>query len=351
MSSKDFVPQLIQFKKSQPAPPEKPAPETDFGIAHQRWRVLTQSAQDPIWAHVLQQQLNNLESETRITWLNGQYEELYNHFEKLAQATQKNHRDQASDTRSQLLQYLNHFREAFQERFLPLLTETVREQGFQQLSHGFLTRLDALRLNNYSAFEKSREANLKNQQRCQTSSCDADELLAFLQLERLLDTVIDYQFAWERWQAKKAPLSSLEKLANKVLKVAPPTISAPPQAALLKWQQGEYQTATGLPIRVFEHSFLAWMKQGFRSLQQAMKEKFSKPQTLKQALLAFYTALLLEPQRAEPALALAWLLTLFNQPQNASLFLQYALQQEALPEIQLLLRYLRNRYALPQRKA
>lgn len=332
-----FSPQGIRFGQTA-APAAKAA---DFGPAHARLQAKLDGldAADPL-RQALTQQLAALESRCRAEWLAAWNSRIRQAFQALIEQVESPQRWRApasESLRQRLLEALGELRKNLQAELLGLLP-AGREAltPIQRFVTAQLTKLDALQLRNASAYEKSREVAAA----CRSLLIQAEalprELLALAELDKLLDTAVRYQFAWDVALAAKGELDShltaLQQIAVSGLR--PPRLpqAAPVEGLSWGWVGDQLCNDLGVPLRALKGSYREWMKRGLMGVQRAVQQGFASAPLL-EALEAFYCAHSLERERPEALVAIAWMLTLFQRPVQAVDCLELALRREPMAEI------------------
>lgn len=337
MSERDFLPQAISFGQTAAVSPKT----VDFGPEHAalqaQWQALTPENPWRLW---LEQDLTACESRWRRDWLIQWIDKIRTAFAALIECVEDPARwksESSEEVRQQLLTELGVLRKVLQAEYLSFLP-AGREAllPLQRFATVQLNKLDALQLRNASAYEKSCEtAAVHRLQLIQAQALPA-ELLALAELDKLLDTAVRYQFAWDvALQAKgemEHHLTALQQIALTGLR--PPRLPASPAVSGIQWNWSGEQLCNdlGVPLRALRGSYRDWFKQGLYALQQAIQQNFA-PTALLEALEAFYCAHSVARERAEALVAIAWLLTLLKSPVQAVDCLELALHREALPEI------------------
>ena len=338
MSEKDFLPQAISFGKAAAASVRA----ADFGPAHTALQTrLQRLAADSPWKPLLEQDLSALESEVRRQWLSEWLMRIRTAFTALVEQIEDPTRWRAPESeacRQKLLGELNALRKELQTGYLGLLPAGREQlQQLQRFVTAQLTKLDALQLRNASAYEKSREAAAAIRAQLQSAGALPEELLALAELDRLLDTAVRYQFAWDVALSAKGELehhlTALQQIAINGLRPPPP----PPVPAIAgmvwSWREDQLCNDLGVPLRALKGGYQDWMKRGLAAVQQAAHQHFASGDLLLEALEAFYCAHSAARERPEALVALAWLLTLLQKPVQAVDCLELALRREAMPEI------------------
>ena len=332
-----FSPQAIRFAA---APQAALKPAIAFGDEHAALSAQLAELPPESPAHAAQAQaLICLESSLRSNWLTQQTALIEIAFVALIEAGEDPERWREAATESlrrELLQQLFGLRIRLQSEYLALLPPERGLAPLQRYVTAQLTKLDALRLNNASACEKSREAAQAAHSGLISTQVLPAELLALVRLDRLLDTAIRYQFAWEVALNAKGELAhhltALQQIALTGLR--PPRRPDTPLAAGISWDwhQGRLQNDLGVSLRCLRAGYGDWMKRGLKAIQQAVRNSFAID-SLQEALECFYAAHSVAREKPEALVALAWLLTLLNRPEQAVDCLELALRREALPEI------------------
>lgn len=334
-----FLPQGISFGTGPLGPP--PKPKSDFGPGHsEAVLVLAALADDDPWREADAAALIRSESAWRQAWLSERITALRQAFAALIEAGEDPAHWRDPETlalRQQLLARLESLRDELQSEFLPLLPPERELLPLQRFVTAQLTKLDALRLGNASAWEKSREAAATARAGLAEAAVLPDELLSLLDLDRLLDTTVRYQFAWDVAQTASGEiehhLTALQQIALTGLRA--PHLPAAPAAEghAWHWHEDQLRNDLGVSLRCLRGSYGDWMKRGLQCLQQAIRREFAEASPLLEALDCFYAAHSAWRERAEPLVAIAWLLTLLDEPVTAVDSLELALRRQTLPEI------------------
>jgi len=343
----NFSPQAIQFsgnKKEEPA-----VVKGDYGAQHsQLERLISLHPENSPWRERLYKRLQIQESRFRCDWIEQQIKILKQCFSNLIEQVEdpeQIHSEATQDLRQQLLANFTNLRHVLQVEYLPLIKKAQYDLGvIQNLVMAQLNRLDALQLMSAAAFEKAVLISLDRRKELANVGGGVlpDELLALLALEELLDAAARYQFSWNRMKTyEPQAMSKLQEIAIQGLMPGmQPRSKRHPEGELLGWQGEKAVNRYGLVIDIYRKPYIYWMKTGIQMVQRAMKEKFHRMQPLEQALEAFYAAFSIEPDHLDAPLALAWILSLLDQPVYALDFLEYCLRLEARPEVQELYMFL-----------
>lgn len=325
----DFSPQLIQFGKTE-STLQRPAPEAGQQTPEK----------DSPWRQQYELQLRSQESLARAQWLQERNKKLKSRFATLIEQAENPANWKASPTQSTrqiLMAELLRLREQLQQDFMPLLPRSSEPTPQQRYLTAQLTKLDALRFRNLSAYEKSREAAAPYKGLLINLAVLPEELLALVELDRLLDAVIRYQLTLEVALSGKGKLeqhlTTLQEIALTGLREPKLPTANPVSGTLWHWKDGRLRNDLGVSLKGLRYGYNDWLRRGLKHLQTAIKQEFSQPELLLKALECFYCAHSVERERAESLVFLAWLLTLLNQPVLAVDCLEMALRRNAMIEI------------------
>lgn len=335
MHDNGFSPRGIQFSQSPAAPAVAPA---FFGAAHRELQARRAGLPPARWP-ATDRELQRLESDFRRQWLSAAETELRRQLSALVEMLETQQQPAACQAlQTELRTELARLRERLQAEALPLL-----QQAFLQPLLRFLTaqlnRLDALQLNNRPAFDKSAEVAESLRRQLLDVPVDVEELLELIALDRLLDTAVRYLFAWD--VAAKASgeaahqLTALQQIARQGLRPQAVAVAEAVAGQTWVWIGELLCNDLGVPLRSLKGSYKIWLRHGLYALQQAVTQAFA-PQLLDQALEAFYCAHSLDRERPEALVAIAWMLTLLQQPVAAVDCLELALRLDPMPEIKAL---------------
>lgn len=340
MTGSNFLPQGISFKAQAQTSPA--AFSVDFGPEH---TALSETLkQQPEASEQLSEQLILLESRWRIDWLKVRLTNVRTALRALIEAAEDPAQWRSETCQScqkTLIGALDELRTALQKDYLALLPPQRQSlTPIQRFITAQLTKLDALGLLNASAWEKSREQAQSFKSQLIQAEILPEELFTLAELDRLLDTAVRYQFAWEAARNAKGKLeehlTTLQKIAVTGLKSprAPEPQAVP--GTVWSWRNQALRNDLGVPVHSLRRSYPEWLQLGLRCLKLARKQTFTNNKPLYEALECFYAAHSLARDRAEPLVALGAVLTLLNQPAKAVDCLELALKREALPEIKAL---------------
>ncbi len=338
LSGSHFLPQGISFSaQTQSNTPTQP--EISFGPEHAALKSQIETLSDSQAKNQLQAELIVLESQFRSSWLKLQISTVEKALHALIEAAEnpaKWRGETCQNCQTALIATLDQLRQALPNEYQQLLQHDSL-LPIQRFISAQLTKLDALGLNNASAWEKSREQAQSFKTQLVESEVLPAELYALVDLDRLLDTAIRYQFAWDVARRAKGQLTqhltALQQIAIRGLKAprAPEPRALP--GPIWSWRNGALRNELGVPVHSLRRSAQEWLNLGFRGLKIARRQQFKQIKVIQEALECFYAAHSLAPDQAEPLVALATLFTLLNRPHQAVDCLELALKRKALPEI------------------
>ena len=335
----EFSPQLIQFVSQEPEAED----EQGFGFGQSHFYLVQEMdalSFDSPWRNQMEYKVLITESLYRTEWFQKWLDKLQMRFRVFIDKSENPDDWKSTPALSAhqlLVAELLRLRSQLHEELMPLLPASSEPSALQRYLTAQLTKLDAVRMKNGSAYEKSREVAAPYKQQLMQMGILPEEVLVLLKFDRLLDSIIAYHFTWERalksTRDLESHLSKLQKIALAGLRPIQAEMPTVDGAKVWSQQNGKLLNELGISWRCFKATYADWIKQGLYYLQLAIKQDFDDFNLLLKSVECFYSAHSLEPDQVEALVYLAWMMILMNQSNIAVDCLEMAMRQRTLPEM------------------